>query len=248
MLLLIIIATSSFATIVAKENSVGRESVKATQNRVEKNLELAQFDVVKFNVAGADIQIRQGEGHRVEISGEKELVDQIVVEFKESKLYIYTNKGDRRVSISRKKEINKVAITLYAANYTKVENKGVGNLHFAGDFELWNIEVESKGVGKVSSDNLRAHKAKFEAEGVGTMTLKGASHTLIIESEGVGNIDAGEMSSLYATVKSEGVGNIVCRASREIDIISSGIGNVIYKGNPPIKRVVQKGIGRVIEQ
>lgn len=237
--------STSVACTEGGAKNIDRDSAIATANVEERVLETLQFEELKINIVG-NIEVRQAANHLIRIVGEKKLVDKVVVVQDGKKVKISM---DRNFGINLKTQKNaNLTIYITAPNFTEIENKGVGNLKLAGDFELWKIEIESEGVGNIVSENLRAHNAKVESKGVGTVTLKGASHTLKIESEGVGNIDAGEMTALFAFVESEGVGKVICHASREITIKSKGVGDVIYKGKPAVKNVIKQGIGKIIEQ
>ena len=65
-----------------------------------------------------------------------------------------------------------------------------------------------------------------------------------IEISGTGKVNAYSLEAEEAKVRSTGVGECIVNASKKLDIYSSGIGKVRFKGDPEIKSK-QSGLGGI---
>ena len=142
----------------------------------------------------------------------------------------------------------------------KVEATGsfetVELLYITSEDGVLNISIKKD---KLSTKNLRNTKltvtitaptlSEVTNQGVSNLVFEGAfySEGLVLESKGVGNIHADSLMTKELTIVSEGVGNIKVKGSSEIaSYHSKGVGSIDAKGVKAKSVIVeQKGVGSI---
>ena len=81
--------------------------------------------------------------------------------------------------------------------------------------------------------------------GVGSFNLSGETKEVDIRLSGVGSVDAKNLRAVNAKVNSNAVGSVAVYVTSQLDINSSGIGEVNYYGNPKIVNKQAEGIGKI---
>jgi hypothetical protein len=81
--------------------------------------------------------------------------------------------------------------------------------------------------------------------GVGSFNLSGETKEVDIRLSGVGSVDAKNLRAVNAKVNSNAVGSVDLYVTSQLDINSSGIGEVNYYGNPKIVNKQAEGIGKI---
>jgi len=156
-------------------------------------------------------------------------------------------------------------------NFTGVSIEGIGNVNIyksnnykvivTTDSNLQEI-ISAKVIGdtlqisetsntgysstKLTIDVYTPDLVSIKLKGVGNIKVySGKTSNLDITLSGVGNIDARNLEAANVNVTLTGTGDINVWATGSLTGSLSGIGNVIYKGNPLIVSVFKTGIGEI---
>ncbi len=159
--------------------------------------------------------------------------DELKISMKENTKIKFRNKGA------------KLTIKVSSPNLYRIDSDGVGNITLDGVVKTENLHIDSDGVGHVSASQLECNRLTVESDGVGNVQLKGKGQFAEYESNGVGNIDVRDFLAEDVIVNSNGVGNVKCYASKTIELYSTGVGSVVYYGEPNIKALNKDGVGSV---
>lgn len=109
-------------------------------------------------------------------------------------------------------------------------------------------EVSLSGAGSIESVNeLRCGTLECSLTGVGEIELKGSCDRQKISLSGVGKIQNDDMRSEECRARVSGVGNCEVNASESLDASVSGMGRIVYFGNPKDVKTSVSGIGSVKE-
>jgi len=108
------------------------------------------------------------------------------------------------------------------------------------------INIESSGAGDINID-IKATEIKTKISGAGDVTLKGSSTLLQADVSGAGDLKASDLEADKVVAKVSGAGDAKVNAKQSIDADVSGVGSVIYKGNPVDRNVLISGAGSVRE-
>lgn len=158
-----------------------------------------------------------------------------------------------------------------AKNFNNVILEGVGNvnIYYAENYKVRvttdsniqeyvtikvigdNLYIDEKSKGGVNPSKLTID---IYTPGLGNIILKGVGNIKIVNGgssdinlnlSGVGNIDARNYEAENVVVTLSGTGDIKTWVTKSLTGKLSGIGNIMYKGNPSINNVNRTGIGNV---
>lgn len=91
----------------------------------------------------------------------------------------------------------------------------------------------------------RGDSFTFEVRGAGDLTINGEVDDLKISISGAGDVDADDLKADHVEVKISGAGNAKVYAEKSIKAHVSGVGNLVYYGDPTEKQTRVSGIGSI---
>lgn len=233
-----ILATFSFALLLAFSACTGNFSSKESDNQITEERDLDH--VTQLYVSGIfNLYLSQGDKPSLRIDGDEELVKKLKVvqdgeklelKFEEIKNNLF---GDSRPD---------VYLTLSELEH--LEFDGVGNIKSQNSFQVDKIRLEGNGVGNILLQ-FEAQEIDAEFNLMGNMTIKGNSKMIKLENEGIGNIEASGLTAEEMTLTSNGIGKVAVHCTGDLSITVNGIGAVSYTGNPNVIKEEINGIGKV---
>ncbi len=183
---------------------------------VSGNRTLSNFSSIQNSIY-ADILVSRGPQEDITVTGQQNILDEVVTTVIGDKLRISHN---RCLDI-----IDAVQIEITIPTLNSLELTGVGDVILVDRFDLPDLEVDLTGVGNIE--------------------LQGTTTTLDVALMGVGKIRAFELITEECTVTIAGSGDVEVNVSDRLDVVITGVGNVIYQGNPTITSHIT-GSGRII--
>jgi hypothetical protein len=233
--LLILVTTVILSGFLSGCNAFA-EQIKGSGKVVSKEIKIDAFTQLKMNGV-FNVLISQGDKEALTIEADDNLVDLIEIR----------NDGNV-LTIKQKKESDikstKFNIYITVKDLEKIETSSVGNIQTSTPLNLKNLDLSSSCVGDIQLE-INCEKFTANISSVGDLNLKGKSGETIIKNSSVGNINAVDFISDILKVDNSGVGDVEVYAEKEISLISSGVGNVAYKGNAVVKNIENKGVGKV---
>lgn len=105
------------------------------------------------------------------------------------------------------------------------------------------------GAGKIISDNsLNCDNLTCLINGAGNIEITGSGNYLDCSVTGAGNIDSKNYITSKCKAAVYGTGNCTIYVNDELDAYVSGVGSIIYYGNPPIVQASVSGIGQIVRK
>ena len=175
----------------------------------------------------------------VRADGVKEMIDHLKIKVHDGELIIENNK-----ELDHKSD-SPLVIFLSSPTINSIETHGKGNCCLKGKVKTDNLNIKSAGIGKLQALELESKKVCVNYEGIGNLKLGGTTQLVEIFSSGVGNIDCENLLAKTAIVKSTKIGKINCYASESIGLFNDGIGEITYHGNPKLKNLQGRGMGKI---
>ncbi len=106
--------------------------------------------------------------------------------------------------------------------------------------------LEISGAGTyVTAQPIQCTTLTCRISGAGTIDLTGSADNQIIVISGTATITNFGLVSKKCSISISGVGNCQVHVTEELDAIISGIGTVVYDGNPPVVRQTVSGSGTI---
>ncbi len=135
-------------------------------------------------------------------------------------------------------------LTISVSN--EVNTQGFENKRLTVIVHAPNAErVELYGAGSVDVTNINSPNYALKMHGVGSLDAQGTVGNLSIDANGIGTVNAKSLKAQNAKVESHGIGSTSVYASTNLDITLSGIGSLVYYGNPAHFTKNVGGIGSV---
>jgi hypothetical protein len=106
--------------------------------------------------------------------------------------------------------------------------------------------LELSGSGTfATTEPVQASTLTCRIQGAGSMTLRGSAADQIIEIQGVGDIHSFDLAASRCSVLISGTGSAEVTATQRLEASISGVGSVIYAGNP--QELIQRisGVGTI---
>ncbi len=166
------------------------------------------FDQIRIDNVGVELNVSVGEDYSIEVEGEEELVETLLLKVRGDKLVIYRD-DDKKMWEGRGNDSLKVTVSM--PKFTGFDLRGA-------------VDAEIKGV---DSDEV-----EFDLKGAGNIEVEGKCRWLIVDLKGAGNVDAEDLKCQEVDVALKGAGNIGVYASERIDAEIKGMGNIDVYGNP----------------
>ncbi len=190
-------------------------NIKGSGTAKTETRTLSSFNALDVEYAGA-IEVRSQGQESLTVSGDDNIIQFITTEVKNGTLYIRGTKG---YSPQQKLQII-------------VSTPDVKRFVFDG-------------VGEANLSNIKNDRLEIVVTGVGSFSASGETKEVDIILSGIGSVDAKNLHAVNAKVNSNAVGSVDLYVTGQLDINSSGIGEINYYGNPKIVNKQAEGIGKI---
>ena len=233
-LLLGILTLTFFACNISHAQS---NKVKGSGPIVTETLDLSNFSSIGLGIS-ANVYLTQGSQQKVEVRGQKNIIDILKIESKDNTLNIGTKKN-HSYSTSEKLEVH---VTM--KDLTKLNLGGSGSIIGETQFtNLDDVKFNIGGSGSIKLD-LQADEIDCNIGGSGSMKLSGQADEIEVNIGGSGSVKAIDLQVKNADVNTAGSGSAMINVSDHISARIAGSGGIKYKGDPKIdKKIV--GSGRI---
>jgi hypothetical protein len=227
-----IISTAFILVITALTSVVTGQSV------VKENRDLTGFTKVSFGVSGT-MYINTGNSFKVELEGEKGLLDDIITEVSSGRLVI--KKENWRINGNEK-----VTVYITMPEVKGVSVSGSGRAEVRDAVKTESLALSVSGSGKLYTNDVVVTDLNCSISGSGDIILGGGGTASVadISISGSGNFTAESAKLAAADISISGSGNCIINVTESIKASVSGSGDITYSGNPKIDARVS-GSGKV---
>lgn len=196
------------------------ENISSSVTIIEKEIEVSFFDKIAIESALINqVSIKEAEEFRVSITGDSKIINAIEANISDARLQL----NDKVIKVDSASEI-KISISMPSISELMVT--GLSDIEINGFLEL--STIDHHGFGKLTLYDCQSKKLKLLNNEIGSFKGFGLEvDTLIVEQNGIGNIEV--------TVNKILEGEL------------NGTGHILFKGNPDEIRVVDNGLGNVID-
>ncbi|MDQ3048256.1 MAG: DUF2807 domain-containing protein [Bacteroidota bacterium] len=215
----------------------GSNKVEGNGKVISEAREVPEFNEIRLEGV-FNVFLSMGEKATVKVETDENIQPVIIASVENN---VLTIKMKDSTSLSKMTKIN---IYVTVTELRKLSTEGVGKLRCMSRIEAKELELNCKGVGTTSID-LIADKLTVHSEIVGSMILAGRVSEVHIDHNGVGGIQAFNLQAEKLKLNLDGIGGAEVFASKELIIEAKGLGGIKYRGNPQVKNIDNKGIGKI---
>ncbi|MFT5167382.1 MAG: hypothetical protein ACI8P3_002619 [Saprospiraceae bacterium] len=217
-----------FAITLFSYQSIEAQSVTGKGSVVTETVDMEDISGIGLGIS-AKVFIQQGSKQKIEIKGQKNIIDLIKKKPNGDSWNIEFPNNSR----VRNYEPIEVYVTL-----TKLEALsigGSGSIIGKGKFtKVDDFDISIGGSGDIIVE-VEADEISCSIGGSGEVGLSGTAEELAISIGGSGDVKAIDLSVKKCKVSSAGSGNVAITVSENLEVSLVGSGDVKYKGNPKIK-------------
>ncbi|OYW82317.1 MAG: hypothetical protein B7Z26_03600 [Asticcacaulis sp. 32-58-5] len=210
---------------------VVRSHTKSTET-ITRNLTWTGADRLDINIP-ADVIYTQGPVASVKITGDKAVVDQVVLDggrltikdgaVKEKHINFNWSGGTFRPDINS----GQLTVEITAPSVTSFGISGIGDLDVR---------------------NYDQPKLDLDISGAGQAEVTGRTQALNVDISGMGDAELENLLTVDANVDVSGAGDATIAATGKVNVSVSGTGNVDLKGKPASVRTNISGLGSVDQE
>lgn len=180
------------------------------------------------SAVSANVFIRQGSAFKVEIEGQKNVLDLLKTEVKDGALKIYF---DRDANVNYQKELN---VYVTAPMYEEIKLSGSGDMKAENALSGQNLKFTLSGSGNVKLSDLQFSALTCKLSGSGDIKMGGKTNTAEYNVSGSGNLEAENVDAQNVVASVTGSGDVTCRAATALEAKVTGSGNIHYVGKPSV--------------
>ncbi len=219
------------ALVLTSGRSEGMNFVKETRN-------VKGFTKVSFGVSG-NLYINIGSEFKVELEGEKALLDEIVTDVSGGKLVIKKDNWKWNNN-------EKVNVYITMPELTGLGVSGSGRAEIMNAVKTGDLNLSVSGSGKLYTTDINAERLDCSISGSGDIFVggSGSAGSADISISGSGNFSGDPLKIGSVSISISGSGNCSCNVSESLKASVSGSGSITYSGSPKIDARVS-GSGKV---
>ena len=259
MLILSVIAIALGAITYSLMSSNVKHSgnLSLVQHNVASEKRPVSNDVTEVDMNGPfDLEITKADQASLTVRGEERLLPRVLVQ-QDGKVLHITTKG-MLVTMNQTLKITlalpgltsltqtgsgDTAVKGFAGDELNINMTGSGDLNYSGKYK--HLEIQNHGSGDIELDIGDGERIDLNSGGSGNVELAGKVNLFSAVQTGSGNIDAQKLISAQAVTVVHGSGNLKVYASKQINVLSTGSGDVDVYGNPAKKVINNTGSGAV---
>ncbi len=189
-------------------------------------------------ISGAfEVLLQPANDHRVVLETDENLVDFIEIYVDSGKLVIHT---DYRLLSDEGQQVR----VPFHDGIRALTSAGASRITSADTLHTNDLHITLAGVSSLNLA-LEADNISLTMAGTGSAQLNGKTSTLQMTLSGAGAIDTKNLPAQKVTVELSGAGKAEIYALDTLLASVSGMGKIIYLGNPAVVRREVSGLGRV---
>jgi hypothetical protein len=202
--------------------------------------ETGAFDAVAL-AGGFRVVIRQGQGNKVEVRADRNLLPYIETRVVEG------SRG-RTLEIGPKKGVdlstsNNSGLSLEMPTLRAVAVAGSGSVKVEA-MKTGGVDAAIAGSGDIRFAGLDAERLGMKVSGSGDIVAAGRAGSATVAIAGSGGVKAAELAAEEVKVSIAGSGDALVQATKRLNVSIAGSGDVRYAGSPEISSSIA-GSGKV---
>ncbi len=204
-----------------------------SSNTIQGNGEVTTINVQTADYEGVSVAgnfyvtIAEGREGNITLTGESNLLEEVIVEVKDNVLHIKTeNKTNLKPSRGKK-----IEITVPTSSLTKIALAGSGEIKNNFNLKSDALSVKLAGSGDIKL-NIEVTDLETKVAGSGDIILNGLAGNLTGSIAGSGVVDASRLNAGNASISVAGSGDYKVNCKGDFKGRVSGSGSISYKGKP----------------
>lgn len=220
-------------------NSCVKDVINGSGPVVTEQRTVSNFTAIDL-LLKATVNYTESDQFLVQISGQQNVLNEIITEVENSRLEIRLPWNTNLISYDA------ITINISAPAVSDFSVSGSGIIFSADTLNVLNSDFNISGSGKIDIAAIQTNDIDARISGSGDLYIRsGSSTTSGTSISGSGNADISKVLSETVKTNTSGSGDTRVHATKILDVQISGSGKVYYSGNPAISSDIS-GSGRLI--
>jgi hypothetical protein len=218
----------AITTMAAMTMFTSCEKIKGKGEVITEQRTTGTYNSISLAMS-ATVYFTQGAEYSLKVSGQENVLNEIVTQVEGNRLVIRVRKG---VNLGSHEPIR---VNISAPGVSAIDVSGSGDIFADGEWNANEISINISGSGNINLASVNAGHVSANISGSGTInavTGKVVREDLNISGSGTIDLRSVEAETVYTTTS--GSGNTFLHATQFLDVTVSGSGNTWYYGTPLI--------------
>jgi hypothetical protein len=238
MRIFLIIAMMIMAALACSFPSISTPKIElGSGKQISEDRAVDAFTGIDFS-GGGKIVLIHGTEHKLNISGEDNVLRYITSEVKDGILVI-----DFEQDVVTTLSTKNIIFTITYIDINKIEVDG-GALIESKNLGVQNLQLTINGGGSTTLVTEGMDALDVRLDGGNNFVISGEAISQTVEINGGGNYDASDLKTETTSISMTGAGNAEVWATNTLDAKIVGVGKISYWGNPTVTKNVE-GLGVV---
>ncbi|MCK5103338.1 MAG: DUF2807 domain-containing protein [Cyclobacteriaceae bacterium] len=216
------------------------QSCSLNIKRGNGNIEIYEIEIKNFNkinIGGNyDVSLIKSDDTKVIIETDENLLPYINTELFEQSLNIN--------NVHNLKSSDGIKIEIYYKELNKIYSTGASNMEHKGILVTEELAINLSGVGAIDLE-IQTTKVQVNLTGAGVVTLSGDTNFQETHISGAGGLRAFDLKSKGCSINLSGLGGAEVMATEKLEATITGVGGIIYAGNPKVIERQVTGFGKI---
>ena len=172
----------------------------------------------------------------------------VIIETDENLLsYINTELYDKTLNINNVHNLKSskgIKVDIYYKSIDKIHSTGASKVANEGVLSSDELSINLSGTGAIDLE-IETLNLKVNLTGAGVITLSGQTDFQETHISGAGGLSAKELISNVCSINLSGLGGAEVFATDKLEATITGVGGIIYSGNPDIIERQVTGFGKI---
>lgn len=204
------------------------------------NIEIQEIELDKFNTVNIggnyDVTLIKSNENKVIIETDENLFPYINTEVFNQSLNIN--------SVHQLKSTEGTTIEIYYTQIHHIHSTGASNIEHRGILENENLTIDLSGIGSIELE-IKSTTLSTNLTGAGVITLYGNTDLMETHISGAGGLRAFGLKSSECSINLSGLGGAEIMATEKLEATITGVGGIVYAGNPKIIEKQITGFGKI---
>ena len=204
-------------------------------NIIEHEIKLDDF--ARISIGGNyRVTLIESNETRVVIECDENLLEYINAEHYENTLNIN--------NVHNLKSTEGIVVDIYYKALEKIYSTGASKVTNEGVLKAGNLMINLSGAGAIDL-KIDTKKVEVNLTGAGVVSLSGKTDKQETHISGAGGLEAKELLSNECSINLSGLGGAQVYAVEKLEATITGVGGIIYSGNPKIIERQVTGFGKI---
>ena len=233
----LIILLFALVPLFSQCNLAGTQVIRGDGHVITSTHEVEFFNAIELQGAFSNVRLVPGTELTVTMETDENLMELFRVEIADETLVIAS---DRDIIL----QPTKMYMTIVYPELNRLNIQGACKISSFEQVVSDVLSLEISGAADLDLD-VAVQSLRTQVSGAGNISLEGTAGKHEIRLSGASNLEASRLITSSTSINLSGAGSATVNATDKLDASLSGIGKIVYHGDPTEKTIDKSGLGSI---